>query len=112
MAYSTSKDRGRTWSVSKAFGFPGHCPYLLRAPGDILLLAHRVPNTSLHYSLNEGRTWSANVPVDDVGGAYPSMVTLKDGTILIVYYEEGPGSNIRARRFRATRSGVEWLPLD
>ena len=43
--------------------------------------------------------------VDIVHGAYPSMVTLKDGSTLIVYYEEGEGSNIRARRFLATRKG-------
>jgi len=39
-------------------------------------------------------------------------VTLKDGSILIVYYEEGAGSSIRAKRFIATPQGVEWLPLD
>jgi len=38
------------------------------------------------------------------------MVNLKDGTVLIVYYEEGADSSIRAKRFRATRSGIEWLP--
>ena len=75
-------------------------------------MAHRLPNTSLHYSLDEGKTWSDNVQVDSVIGAYPSMVTLKDGTILIVYYEEGAGSSIRAKRFRATRDGIEWLPLE
>ena len=44
---------------------------------DIILVAHRVPSTSLHYSLDECRTWSDNVLVDSVGGAYPSMVNLK-----------------------------------
>jgi sialidase-1 len=109
MCYSVSKDGGRTWSVSKPIGFPGHCPYLLRTKDDIIILAHRLPQTSLHYSLDECRTWSENVPVDDFGGAYPSMVNLKDGSVLIIYYEEGEGSNIRARRFRATPSGIEWL---
>jgi hypothetical protein len=47
--------------------------------------------------------------VDDVGGAYPSMVNLKDGSVIIVYYEEGEGSDIRARRFRATKTGIEWI---
>ena len=61
---------------------------------------------------DEGQTWSENVVVDKVGGAYPSMVTLKDESILIVYYEEGDRSSIRARRFRATPAGIEWLPLD
>ncbi len=111
-AWSVSKDGGKTWSVAKQFGFPGHCHYLLRAPGDIILMAHRLPSTSLHYSLDEGRTWSENVLVDKVIGAYPSMVTLKDGTILIVYYEEGGGSSIRAKRFRATPKGIEWLSLE
>jgi len=110
MCFSVSKDRGNTWSVSKPMGFPGHCPYFLRTREGIILLAHRVPATSLHYSLDECKTWSQNVPVDSVGGAYPSMVNLKDGTVLIVYYEEGAGSSIRCKRLRATTSGIEWLP--
>ena len=40
------------------------------------------------------------------------MVELKDGSILIVYYEEGAGSNIRAKKFRVTDSGVKWLPFE
>lgn len=109
--WSVSRDGGNRWSVAEQFGFPGHCHYLHRTPDDIILMAHRLPNTSLHYSLDECTTWSTNVVVDTVGGAYPSMVTLKDGTVLIVYYEEGPGSSIRAKRFRATRQGIEWLPV-
>ncbi|MHC4181576.1 MAG: exo-alpha-sialidase, partial [Planctomycetota bacterium] len=110
MCFSVSKDRGETWSVSKPIGFPGHCPYFLRTRDGIILLAHRLPSTSLHFSLDECKTWSKNIPVDGVGGAYPSMVNLKDGSVLIVYYEEGAGSSIRCKRFRATRSGIEWLP--
>ncbi len=110
MCFTISKDRGETWSISEPIGFAGHCPYFLRTRDDIILLAHRVPSTSLHYSLDECKTWSENVLVDTVGGAYPSMVNLKDGTVLIVYYEEGGGSSIRAKRFRATLSGIEWLP--
>ncbi|MDD4102358.1 MAG: sialidase family protein [Kiritimatiellae bacterium] len=109
-AWSTSSDRGSTWSVAQQFGFPGHCHYLHRAPGDIILMAfrwHEAGNTSLRYSLDECRTWSDNVVVDNVIGAYPSMVTLKDGSILIVYYEEGEGSNIRAKRFRVKRAGIK-----
>jgi len=112
MAYSISQDRGKTWSVSKPMGFAGHCPYLHRTVDDIILLAHRVPATSLHYSVDECKTWSKNVPVDSVGGAYPSMVNLKDGSVLMVYYEEGAGSSIRARRLRATKDGIEWLLPD
>ncbi len=109
MCFSISKDRGESWSVSQPIGFPGHSPYLHRTRDNIILLAHRLPHTSLHYSLDECQTWSKNVVVDQHIGAYPSMVNLKDGSVLIVYYEEGPGSSIRCKRFRATKDGIEWL---
>lgn len=112
MGWSISEDRGQSWTVSKPMGFPGHCPYLLRAVNDMIFLAHRLPKTSLHYSLDECKTWSDNVPVDSVIGAYPSMVNLRDGTVLIVYYEEGGGSSIRAKRFLPTRNGPQWMPVD
>jgi hypothetical protein len=112
MCWSVSKDRGEHWSAAKSIGFSGHCPCLHRTSDGILLLAHRVPNTNLHYSLDEANTWSGSVLVDEVFGAYPSMVNLKDGSVLIVYYEEGEGSNIRAKKFRATKSGIKWLPFE
>jgi hypothetical protein len=112
MAWSESKDGGKTWSVSEPYGFPGHAPYLHRTLDDVLLLAHRLPNTSLNYSFDEGKTWSDSVLVDNVIGSYPSMVNLKDGTVLIVYYEEGGLSNIRAKRFLATSQGIRWIPVD
>jgi sialidase-1 len=107
--YSVSKDRGETWTVATPIGFEAHCPYLLRTKDDIIILAHRIPKTSLRYSLDECKTWSDNIMVDDFIGAYPSMVNLKDGSVLIIYYEEGGKSSIRAKKFRATKSGIEWL---
>jgi hypothetical protein len=90
-------------------GFAGHCPYFLRTKDDVILLAFRLPNTSLRFSRDECKTWSDNVLIDDVIGAYPSMVELKDGSVLVVYYEEGAGSSIRAKRFRVTDAGVQWI---
>lgn len=110
MSFATSKDFGSTWTVSKPMGFEGHCPYFLRTNDDIILLAFRLPNTSLRFSLDECRTWSGNVVIDEVIGAYPSLVNLKDGSVLVVYYEEGGGSSIRAKHFRATKQGIEWIP--
>ena len=110
--YSVSNDRGNSWTVAKPIGFTMHCPYLHRV-GDIILLSYRLTpetyTTGLRYSLDECKTWSENVLIDSVRGAYPSMVTLKDGSVLVVYYEEGPSSNIRAKKFRPTKSGIEWL---
>jgi hypothetical protein len=40
------------------------------------------------------------------------MVNLKDGSVLIVFYEEGGQSNIRARRFKASMQGIQWLGFE
>jgi Neuraminidase (sialidase) len=112
MCESVSKDRGNTWTVSKPMGFPGHCPYLLRTRDGTIVLAYRLYDanaTCLRYSRDECKTWSDSIVVDKLIGAYPSMVNLKDGSVLIVYYEEGVNSSIRAKRFRAAPTGVEWL---
>ena len=111
LAFSESTDGGKTWSKPVKAGFAAHCPYFLLTRGGILLLGHRLPGTSLHYSRDGGRTWSDNVQLDTVGSAYPSMVELPDGTIYCVYYEEGRGSDIRGIRFRATRKGIERVPF-
>jgi len=104
MCASESTDGGKTWSEARDLGFPGHCPYLLETKNGVLLLAHRVPETSLHYSLDEGRTWHGPILIDHVIGAYPSLVTLRDGRILCVYYEEGAHSAIRAVTIRVEHS--------
>ena len=103
MVGSISKDRGRSWGPVFDLGFRGHCPYLLMTRSGVLLMAHRLPQTSLHYSLDEGRTWQGPIKIDDVIGAYPSMVELKDGRVLCVHYEEGPRSAIRAVTIRVSR---------
>jgi hypothetical protein len=100
MVGAESKDGGQTWGPVFDLGFPGHCPYLLMTPPGVLLMAHRLPDTSLHYSTDEGRTWRGPVLIDKVIGAYPSLVLLKDGRILCVYYEEGNRSAIRAVTIR------------
>ncbi len=112
MGFSISADGGKTWSISKAFPFPGHCPYLHRAPSGVLLMGIRYPKkgTCLSISTDEGVTWKEPLLVDPCIGAYPSMVTLKDNNILIIYYEEGPSSNLRARKFKVGHQGeIEWL---
>jgi Neuraminidase (sialidase) len=115
MCFATSADRGNTWSKSEPVDFVGHCPYLLRAEHDIILLGYRAYTstgtgfTGLRYSLDECKTWSKPITVDNFLGAYPSMVNLKDGSVLIVYYEESDHSSIRAKRFKVTPEGVTWL---
>lgn len=106
MHFAVSEDSGKTWGAVKSFGFKGHCPYFLRHSSGVILLGHRVPATSLHWTADEGKTWNGPVKIDTVGGAYPSMVELPDGLVYCVYYEEGKGSSIRAVRLRVDTRGV------
>jgi Neuraminidase (sialidase) len=106
MHYAISDDSGKTWGPVKSFGFKGHCPYFLRHSSGVILLAHRMPATSLHWTNDEGKTWHGPVRIDSVGGAYPSMVELPSGQVYCVYYEEGKGSSIRGVRLRVDMKGV------
>ena len=112
MHFATSRDLGLTWSAVKDIGFPAHCPHFCRLSTGEILLSHRLPVTSLHVSRDEAKTWQGPWKLDDTGGAYPSTVELKDGTVLAVYYEEGQGSAIRARRFRVKDDDLEFLELN
>jgi len=106
MHYAISEDRGKTWGPVQSFGLKGHCPYFLRHSSGVILLAHRVPATSLHWSADDGKTWHGPVQIDTVGGAYPSMVELPDGLVYCVYYEEGKGSSIRGVQLGVDTKGV------
>jgi Neuraminidase (sialidase) len=118
MYYTISKDKGETWGETMPLSFKGHSPYLMKMSGGNWLLGYRGVlgkeegwDTRVVYSTDEGKTWSDEQIVDNMVGAYPSMVELKDGSILIVYYEEGSGSSIRARRFQVNDNGIQWLKL-
>jgi hypothetical protein len=109
MHFATSADQGLTWSKVKDSGFLGHCPHLTRLSTGEILLTHRQPATALHISRDDANTWEGPIEIDSVRGAYPSTIELKDHTVLVVYYEEGATSAIRAARFRVTPDGIERL---
>jgi hypothetical protein len=111
MHWATSSDEGLAWSAVHDIGFPGHAPHLTRLRGGEIILTHRLPDTAMHVSRDDAKTWQGPYVIDSVGGAYPATVELKDGTVLVVYYEEGEGSAIRAGRLKVTATGVERLPL-
>lgn len=110
MYYATSTDRGASWTPAQDIGFSGHAPHFTRMSTGEVLLTHRVPQTALHVSRDDCRTWQGPYVLDRVGGAYPATVELRDGTVLAIYYTEGAGSHVRAQRFRLTPDGIELLP--
>ncbi len=112
MHYATSSDLGLTWSPVQDIGFGGHAPHFTRLSTGDILLTHRLPQTALHVSRDDGKSWQGPYILDRVGGAYPATVELKDGTVLAIYYTEGAGSHVRALRFRLAKDGIEPLPLE
>ena len=109
MHFATSPDGGLRWSPVRDIGFPGHCPHFTRLSSGEILLTHRLPLTSLHVSRDEGKTWQGPFQIDSTAGGYASTVELKDGSVLVVYYEEGAGSAVRARHFKLKKAGSEFL---
>lgn len=109
--FAVSTDDGRSWSEARKTGHLGHCPHFTRLKTGEILLGVRLPKTSLLVSRDDAKTWEGPHLVDSCIGAYPATVELKDGSVLIVYYTEGGGSEIRARRFRLKPDGLEFLPL-
>lgn len=107
--FATSADEGLTWSNVRDSGFLGHCPHFTRLSTGEILLGHRQPATTLHISRDDAKSWKGPIEFDAVSGAYPSTVELKDHSVLVVYYEEGPTSGVRAARFRVTAAGIERL---
>jgi hypothetical protein len=133
MTWSRSTDGGKTWSDARmlgrgvrilkgriagagkirsapgVLGIQGDAPYLLLTTKNILLCGIRYcpwSSTCVIHSADFGRTWSKPVVIDRVPGAYPSMVELPDGRILVVYYTEGKEDDIRCRYLHADKSGV------
>ncbi|MBN1943892.1 MAG: exo-alpha-sialidase [Phycisphaerae bacterium] len=116
---SVSTDQGETWSDSEDMGFIAHCPYLFRPAvnDDVILMGYRyyewpagTGHTALRYSTDECETWSEPITIDaNCIGAYPSFVDLADGTVLVTYYEEGGGSNIRSRIITVTPEPATML---
>jgi hypothetical protein len=100
MHQSYSDDEGYTWAKATPLPYPGDAPTVIRTRDNVLLVGHRTPGTAISLSTDDGATWSDPWPVDTVGGAYPGLVELADGSILCIYYEEGAGSNIREAVFR------------
>jgi hypothetical protein len=109
MHTATSTDEGRTWSAVKDIGFKAHCPHLYRLSTGEIILSHRLPNTAIHVSRDDGKTRQGPYEIDKVIGAYPSCVELADHSVLIVYYTEGQGSQIRAKHFRLTKDGIDFV---
>ena len=109
MYFSTSADEGASWTNSKPLDFHGESPYLWRSEQGVVLLGYRsliggVYSTALRYSLDECASWSDEITIDALGGAYTSMVNLDDGSVLVAYFDKmgDAPADIRVRTITIT----------
>jgi len=111
MHQSYSDDEGYTWSKATQLPHRGDAPTVIRTKDNVLVCAHRHPGTAVSISNDDGATWRAPWQIDTVGGAYPGLAELDDGSIVCIYYEEGAGSSIREAVFRV-EPGIRLHDLD
>ncbi len=94
-----SEDEGYTWGKAIQLPHRGEAPTVMLTSKNLLLVAHRHPGTAVSISTDFGATWGRPWQIDTVGGAYPGLAELDDGSIICIYYEEGAGSDIREAIF-------------
>lgn len=104
MHQAYSSDEGRTWTEATQLPHRGDAPTVMMTSENVLLAAHRHPGTAVTISDDDGATWGRPNQIDTVGGAYPGLVELRDGSILCIYYEEGKASSIRQAVFTVERA--------
>jgi hypothetical protein len=114
MSQVLSDEDGKTWTRPAPIGIPGDAPCMIQLRSGALVCGIRMKaekkGTGVIVSNDAGKTWRGPHAVDTVGGAYPGLAELPDGSIYIVYYEEGKGSKIRGARFRLIDDGIALIP--
>jgi hypothetical protein len=109
-----STDAGETWTPMDPMPVRGDSPNLFLISKNVLLCGIRFRGeaktgnnrgTAVLSSTDDGKTWSAPTLIAPVIGGYTGMAELPDGWVFIVYYTEGPGSDIRGTYLRVDRDG-------
>ncbi len=112
MHWSESTDGGVTWKQPERLGMAGQAAQMLLTAEEVLIAGYRwreERSTVVAWSHDLGRTWEGPKVIDRVVGGYPSFAELPDGRVLMVYYTEGAGSDIRGVFLDASEEGVEVL---
>jgi hypothetical protein len=86
--------------------FPGYntTPPLRTASGAILV-AHRLPELTIHVSRDDGHTWDAGTTIDSGIGAGGRMLEVEPNVLLYAYFPSHGA--VRAQFIRVTPSGLE-----
>ena len=104
-----SDDGGETWSPCVRGPFPGYAaPNMVRTASGAVLMAHRLPELTVHCSMDDGRSWDAGTIIDSGLWAMGSMVEVEADKVLYIYWDSFEGL-MRAQYIRVTPGGLEPL---
>ncbi len=111
MWQATSTDAAQTWDAVAIGPFPGYSAGMICTSSGALLVAHRFPNTTIHTSLDGGRSWDAGTAVDWPVWASGKFVEVAPDVVLFVYRDDHI-RHMRGQFIRVTEHGLEPLPRD
>jgi hypothetical protein len=109
-----SSDHGRTWSFPTRLNVWGTSPSLHLHPNGAIIVGYRnhlgnpqgleTPGVGVSVSHDAGETWGEHFMLEDPKGyrhlqefeaGYPAFLTMRDGSIMVVFYSFDPSRNNR-----------------
>jgi hypothetical protein len=109
-----SSDQGHTWSSPTRLDVWGTSPSLHLHPNGTIMMGYRnhlgnpqgleSPGVGVSVSRDAGETWSEHFMLEDPNGyqylqefeaGYPAFLTMRDGSIMVVFYSFDPSRNGR-----------------
>ena len=107
---ATSDDGGRSWNPMVRGPFPGYASSnLLRTQAGAMLCAHRLPQMTIHTSLDDSRSFDEGTMIDSGLWAMGSMLEVEPNVVLFFYFDTYQ-KKMRGQFFRVTSQGIEPAP--
>ncbi len=101
-----SDDGGRTWGPCVRGPFPGYAtPNVVKTASGALLVAHRLPQLTIHCSQDDGRSWQGTI-IDSGLWAMGAMCEVEPDLVLYCYMDTFEGL-MRSQFLRVTPTGLE-----
>ena len=107
---ASSEDSGKSWRPLVRGPFAGYAtPNMLRTQASAVLCAHRLPQLTMHTSLDDARTFDQGTLIDSGLWAMGSMLEVEPNVVLYGYWDSYM-TRMRAQFIRVTSKGIVPAP--
>ena len=104
---ATSWDNGKTWAPLVRGPFPGYATSnMLRTAAGAILVAHRLPEMTIHTSFDDGLTFDQGTMIDSAIWVMGGMLEVEPNVVLYVYWDSHE-SYMRAQFIRVGTDRIE-----